>query len=211
MCSLILCIFLMLWPQSSEGLLLRVVSSLSRSRVVRKYCFKPGGYMTCGWTGVCHPLFRKVSYKLAIIPTFLTNFDPFLAIFRQFLDYPPMFMENLPKKGPLSGEFWPKNPSMWVAHTHTLNMLCNPPPPPSRVLSNSFANFHAEHNKIKAWHISCFINGHVHQNGWRGTLRPPKGSRVWAPGLKAFKMMGSRAPATPLWGPQPFIKIHCVL
>ena len=27
---------------------------------------------------------------------------------------------------------------------------------------------------------------------------------VWAPGLQGLKMMGSRAPATPLWGP------HCL-
>ena len=47
--------------------------------------------------------------KLAVIPTFMMNFGgkrP-MAIFHQFLDIPPMFMENLPKKGPLSREFWP--------------------------------------------------------------------------------------------------------
>ena len=41
--------------------------------------------------------------KLAVIPKFMMNFggiDPFLAIFCQFLDNPPIFMENLPKEDP---------------------------------------------------------------------------------------------------------------
>ena len=38
-----------------------------------------------------------------------------------------MFMENLPKKGPLFREFLAQNPPIWAAHTRTLNMLCYPP------------------------------------------------------------------------------------
>ena len=87
--------------------------------------------MTCGWTGACHPAFRKVpsSNYQNLLPTFMINFGgnrPVLAIFRQFLDDPPMFMKNLPKKGSLSREFWPQNPPIWAAHTRTLNMLCTP-------------------------------------------------------------------------------------
>ena len=70
--------------------------------------------MTCGWTGVYrHPL--------------LSTQTCCLAIFRQFLDKPPIFMENLPKRGPLFREFCPQNPPIWAAHTRTLNMLCTPP------------------------------------------------------------------------------------
>ena len=46
-----------------------------------------------------------------------------------------MFKENLPKRDPCQGIFWPKNPPIWAAHTRTLNMLCTPPPGPSFILS----------------------------------------------------------------------------
>ena len=53
--------------------------------------------------------------------------DPFLTNFCQLLPNPPMFKENLPKKGPLFREIWsPKNPSIWTAYTCTVNMLCMP-------------------------------------------------------------------------------------
>ena len=77
--------------------------------------------MTCGWTGVCRLVFRKVpssNYRnlrsYPVIPTFMMNFGgkpPFFAIFRQFLDNPPLFMENLPKKGPLFREFGAQKPT----------------------------------------------------------------------------------------------------
>ena len=76
-------------------------------------------------------------YPLLIAETcFHTNFydefwpkkRPILAIFRQRLDKPPKFMENLPKKGPLFREFWPKKPPTWAAHTRT--STCYVPPPP---------------------------------------------------------------------------------
>ena len=83
--------------------------------------------MTWGLTGVCRPALRKV----------LAENNPFLAIFRQFLDNPPMFMKNLQKNGPLFREFFPKNPPIWAAHTRTLNMLCTPPPPRGLVIHGS--------------------------------------------------------------------------
>ena len=77
-----------------------------------------GEYMTCGWTGVCRPVFRKVpssNYrKLQSYPLLwwiLAENHPFVAIFRQFLDNPPLFMENLPKKGPLFREFGAQKPT----------------------------------------------------------------------------------------------------
>ena len=76
-----------------------------------------GGYMTCGWTGICRPVFRKVpssNYRnLRSYPLLwwtLAENHPFFAIFRQFLDNPP-FKENLPKKGPLSREFGAQKPT----------------------------------------------------------------------------------------------------
>ena len=44
-----------------------------------------------------------------------------------------MFMEDLPKKGSLFRECWPKNSPIWEAHTCTLNVLCTP-------LDTAFAN-----------------------------------------------------------------------
>ena len=51
---------------------------------------------------------------------------PIFGNFRHFLDNQPMFMEDLPKKGPLFREFRPKNPPIWAAHSRTLNMLVPP-------------------------------------------------------------------------------------
>ena len=73
-----------------------------------------GGYMTCGWTGVCRPVFRKL---LLITDSFRhTHFydefsrktTHFLQFFCQFLECPPMFKENLPKKEPCLENFRPK-------------------------------------------------------------------------------------------------------
>ena len=49
-----------------------------------------------------------------------------------------MFMENLPKKGPLFGEFRPKNPPIWAAHTHYPQHVMLPPPPGERERSVPF-------------------------------------------------------------------------
>ena len=57
---------------------------------------------------------------------------PIFCYFRQFLVKPPLFKENLPKKGPLFREFGAQKPPIWVAHTRTLNILCTPPPPGGR-------------------------------------------------------------------------------
>ena len=72
-----------------------------------------------------NPQVRKVpssTYRNLLSHPLLEN-NPFLAIFRQFLD-PAMFMENLPKKGPLLREFWTHMDG--TAYTRTLNMLCTP-------------------------------------------------------------------------------------
>ena len=68
-----------------------------------------GWYMTSGWTGVCHPVFRKVptsnyrnllSYPLAVIPNdgFWRKTAHF-CYFSSILDKPSLFMKNLPKRG----------------------------------------------------------------------------------------------------------------
>ena len=100
---------------------------------------------TCWWTGVCRPVFRKqLSSNYRQLPSYpllwwiLAENYPFLAIFCQFLENPPMFKENLPKRGPLFREFGPKNPPIWVVHTRTLNMLCYPPPP-GKILQTEYS------------------------------------------------------------------------
>ena len=102
-----------------------------------------GGYMTCGWTGVCRPAFRKApssNYrKLPSYPLlwwFLAENHPFVAIFRQFLDNLPFFYGKSAEKGTVAclENLGPKNPPIWAAHTRTLNMLCTPPPPPGECI-----------------------------------------------------------------------------
>ena len=69
-----------------------------------------GGYMTCGWIGVCRPVSER--YPLLIIEICchtlycneLVENHPFLTIFRRFLDNPPTFEENL-------REFWAPKPT----------------------------------------------------------------------------------------------------
>ena len=89
--------------------------------------------MTCGWTGVCHSVFRKLpscNYRPAIIPTFMVTcggkLPIFLTIFCQFWKTHPYFRKTAEKS--CSESFGPKNPLILVAHTHTLNMLLPPPP-----------------------------------------------------------------------------------
>ena len=74
--------------------------------------------MTCGWTGVCRPVSRKLpSSNYRQLPSYpllwwiLAENYPFLTIFCQFLENPPLFKENLPKKGPLFREFWTQKPT----------------------------------------------------------------------------------------------------
>ena len=70
--------------------------------------------MTCRWTGSA--TWFSEGYPLLITETccnthFMINFGgerPILAIFRQFLDNPPMFMENCQKRDPCSENFGPE-------------------------------------------------------------------------------------------------------
>ena len=67
-----------------------------------------------------------------VILTFMMHLGgkpPIFYYFCQFLENPPMFKEDLPKKGPLSREFWLKNRPILAANTCTLNMLCKPSSP----------------------------------------------------------------------------------
>ena len=91
--------------------------------------------MTCGWTGVCRPGFRKVpssnyrnlrSYPL--LWWILAENHPFFAILRQFLDNPPLFKENLPKKGPLFREFGAQKPTLMGGTYPYLQHVMYPPP-----------------------------------------------------------------------------------
>ena len=100
-----------------------------------------GGYMTCGWTGVCRPVFRKVpssnyrnlrSYPLKEVkPPILMNFGGkppiFLLFFANFWITQPCLRKICRKRDPCLENLGPKNPPIWAAHTRTLNMLCTPP------------------------------------------------------------------------------------
>ena len=91
--------------------------------------------MTCGWTGVCRPVFKKVpSSNYRKLPSYpllwwiLAENHPFSAIFHQFLDNPPLFMENLPKKGPLFREFGAQKPThMGGTYPYPQHVMYPPP------------------------------------------------------------------------------------
>ena len=115
-----------------------------------EWCSNPGGggYMTCGWTGVCRPVFRKVpssNYRnLRTYPLLWWNLaenHPFFAIFRQFLDNPPLFKENLPKKGPLFREFGAQKPTHMGGTYPYPQHVMYPPPPPGAVIFARFGNY----------------------------------------------------------------------
>ena len=48
---------------------------------------------------------------------------PISYSFLPILENPPMFEENLPKKGPLLRESLTQNPPIWAGHTRILKML----------------------------------------------------------------------------------------
>ena len=90
--------------------------------------------MTCVWM-VSNTRFSE-RYPLIITETcvhtyFMMTFGkngPFPAIFRQFLDNQPIFMENLPKKGPLFREFRPKKPiHMGGTYPYPQHVMYPPP------------------------------------------------------------------------------------
>ena len=56
---------------------------------------------------------------------------PILTIFCQFLENPPMFKENLPKKEPLFREFWAQKPThMGGTYPNPQHVMLPPPPGP---------------------------------------------------------------------------------
>ena len=69
----------------------------------------------------------------------MMNFGEKPPIFGQFLEDPPMFMENLPKKGPLSREFWAQKPThMGGTYPYPRHVMYPPGSiPPKRLLSQS--------------------------------------------------------------------------
>ena len=68
----------------------------------------------------CHTLFydefgREITY--------------FWLFFANFFITHPCLRKICRKRDPCLENFGPENPTIWVAHTCTLNMLCNPHPP----------------------------------------------------------------------------------
>ena len=96
-----------------------------------------GGYMTCGLTGVCRPVFRKVpSSNYLITETcghthlydeFWRKTIHFLLFFAKFWITHPCLWKICRKRDPCLENLGHKNPPIWAAHTRTLNMLCTPP------------------------------------------------------------------------------------
>ena len=73
----------------------------------------------------------------------------FWQFFANFWKTHPCLRKICRKRGPCLENFGPKNPSIWAAHTRTIDMLCYPPPLPS-------GKCHSEHldcryNKYELW------------------------------------------------------------
>ena len=81
---------------------------------------------------------------------------PIFAILRQFLDNPTLFMENLPKKGPLFGEFGAQK-SAQMGGTYPYPHVLYPPP---RDNTHSDMLKMLNFNKDLAWNkmLSYFLN-----------------------------------------------------
>ena len=91
--------------------------------------------MTCGWTGVCRPVFRNVPLLITetcghthFYDEFWRKTTHFLLFFANFWMTHPCLRKICRKKDPFLENLGPKNPPIWAAHTRTLNMLCTPPP-----------------------------------------------------------------------------------
>ena len=144
----------------------------------------PGGYMTCGWTGVCRPAFRKAPssnyWKLLSYPLLwwiLAENHLFFAIFRQFLDNPPLFMENLPKKGPLFREFGAQKPThMGGTYPYPQHVMYPPPRKPTHERSNIDGSGNNQMNEWIKWIRNVFIHKEDRQ-----TLKSAMGKliRIW--------------------------------
>ena len=95
-----------------------------------------GGYMTCRWTGSAAWFLER--YPLLITETcchthfhdgFRRKTTHFWLFFASFCKNPPIFMENLPKKGPLFREFWAQNPThMGGTYPYPQHVMYPPPP-----------------------------------------------------------------------------------
>ena len=92
--------------------------------------------MTCGWTGVCRPVFRKVPLLITescrhahFYDEFWRKTTHFLLFFANFWITHPCLWKICRKRDPCLENLGPKNPPIWAAHTRTLDMLCTPPPP----------------------------------------------------------------------------------
>ena len=101
--------------------------------------------------------------------------DPFLAILRQFLDKPPMFMENLPKKGPLFREFWAQEPThMGGKYPYPKYVMLPPPllPPPPRLWPSSGPLCDSYNQSAQMSHeISLIVTQDSFPFFMKGTLR----------------------------------------
>ena len=90
--------------------------------------------MTCGWTGVWRPVFRKVPLLITDSCRHTHFWDEiwwkathFLRVFAKVLKTHPCLKKICRKRIPCLENFGPKNPPIWAAYTLTFNMLCYPP------------------------------------------------------------------------------------
>ena len=94
-----------------------------------------GGYITCGWTGVCRRLSEKYSLLIAVACRHihfhvesLQKTTHFWLFFASLWITHPCLRKICRKRDPCLENFGPRNPPIWAAHTRTLNMLCSPTP-----------------------------------------------------------------------------------
>ena len=89
--------------------------------------------MTCGWTRVCRPVFRKLpssNYRqllsFPLYDVFWLKMTHFWLFFAHVQITHPCLWKICRKRDPCLEKFGLKNPTIWAAHTRTLNMLCYP-------------------------------------------------------------------------------------
>ena len=113
-----------------------------------------GGYMTCGWTGVCcpvskrYPLLITESYRHAhFYDEFWRKTTHFLLFFTNFWITHPCLRKICRKRDPCLENLGPENPPIWAAHTRTLNILCTPPPGAHTTKMRVFTKSEGENDK----------------------------------------------------------------
>ena len=109
-----------------------------------------GGYMTCGCTGVCRPVFRKLRSSIyrqlpsyPLLSRILAENYPFLTIFANFWKAHPCLWKICRKRDPYLENFCPKNPTHPYGRHIPVPSTCyvTPPPRVPTIICNLFPKF----------------------------------------------------------------------